>query len=290
MLLQRGFPVGMGEDCGNRIGEVDERKREQHALDVLVGAADDHRPDERGTERNGDIFADAEHAEAGREAGKFGGDVAKVSEAEHCHRKESHAEAELLTDEVGEAFASDGTHSRGHLLDNNEGEGGRNKGPEQGVAVLGARLGVRQDAAGVVVDIGGDESRSEDREERDQTIGQDAEGRRREAPPKVFRLDVRSHCGCARDYRQRKIASGPRDGAEACRRGSAPGVRPQNYKCLRGDRVGLARGAEMRRLHRFAAVFTQSTAAVSHCGPPFLVICGGADATPFLEYTDARRV
>ena len=41
----------MGEDCGNRVGEVDERKCQQHALDVMVGAADDHRPDERGTER-----------------------------------------------------------------------------------------------------------------------------------------------------------------------------------------------------------------------------------------------
>ena len=103
-----------------------------------------------------------------------------------------------------------GAHARGHLLHHDEGDGGRDKRPQQGVAVLGAGLRVGQDAAGVVIDIGGDEARPDDREERDQAIGQDAEGRRREAPPKVFRLDVRSHCGCARDYRQRKIASGPR--------------------------------------------------------------------------------
>jgi hypothetical protein len=44
----------------------------------------------------------------------------------------------------------------------------------------------------------------------------------------------------------------------------------------------------MRRLHRFAAVFTQNTAAVSHCGPPYLLNCGGAVATPFPRYTTTQ--
>ena len=49
--VERGFPVGMGEECGNRVGEIDAAKDQQHAFDGFVGAADDHRPDERGAER-----------------------------------------------------------------------------------------------------------------------------------------------------------------------------------------------------------------------------------------------
>src|SRR6476646_1663884 len=68
-------------------------------------------------------------------------------------------------------------------------------------------------------------------------------------------------------------------------RSSGRRIRAEDYERIRRVRVGLAGGVEMGRLHRFAAVFTESTAAVSHCGPPFLLSFSGAVATLLPCYT-----
>jgi len=80
---------------------------------MVVGAADDRRPDNRGAHGDGDIFADTEYPEPGG------------------------TRAELFTDEVGEALARHSTH--GHFLDDDKGESGRDEYPKQAVAVLASR-------------------------------------------------------------------------------------------------------------------------------------------------------
>ncbi len=116
------------------------------------------------------IFGDSEDSHAGGETGEFGGDVAEVGEAENDHGEEGHAQAELFADEVGKSFAGDGAHAGGHLLNDDEGDGGGHQGPEERIAVLGACLRVGEDAAGVVIDIGGDEAGTDDREKREQAV------------------------------------------------------------------------------------------------------------------------
>jgi hypothetical protein len=74
------------------------------------------------------------------------------------HHQKGDAQAELFADEVAEAFAGDHAHAGAHLLHDDQGQGDGNHGPEQRVAVLRAGLRVGEDAAGVVVDVGGDEA------------------------------------------------------------------------------------------------------------------------------------
>jgi hypothetical protein len=76
------------------------------------------------------------------------------------------AQAELLADEVAEALAGDHAHAGAHLLDHDERNGDGNDGPEQRVAVLRTCLGVGEDAAGVVIDVGGNESGAENGQEQ----------------------------------------------------------------------------------------------------------------------------
>ena len=81
------------------------------------------------------------------------------------HGEERHAQAELFADQIGEAFAGDRAHARGHFLHHDQRDGGRDQRPQQRVAELRARLRVGEDAAGVVIDVGGDESRPQDGKE-----------------------------------------------------------------------------------------------------------------------------
>ena len=82
----------------------------------------------------------------------------------HEHKRE--AQAELLADEVAQALAGDHAHAGAHLLHHDQRDGDGKHGPQQGVAELRARLGVGEDAAGVVVDIGGNKSGAENGQEQ----------------------------------------------------------------------------------------------------------------------------
>ncbi len=155
----------MREHAGDDVGEVDHRGEEEDFLDALVIAADGEQPDEKGADGDGDVFGDVEELEAAGDAGEFADDVAEVHQHQQQHDDDGEAEAEFLADEVGEAFAGDGAHARAHFLDDDEGEGDGEHGPQQGVAELRAGLGVGEDAVGIVVDVGGDEPRAEHGEE-----------------------------------------------------------------------------------------------------------------------------
>ena len=88
--------------------------------------------------------------------------VGVVDHHQQHHQHEGEAQAELLADQVAEALAGDHAHAGAHLLHHDERDGDGNDGPEQRVAVLRAGLRVGEDAAGVVIDVGGNESGAED--------------------------------------------------------------------------------------------------------------------------------
>ncbi len=190
-VRERQFPVRFREKCRDRIGEINQRKKQQDAFHGLVRAAHDDGPDQRRADGDRDVFADTEDAHARGEAGELGRDVAEVGESEDDHGEEGHAQAELFADEIGEAFAGDGAHARGHFLHHDQRDGGGDQGPEQRVAVLRAGLRVGEDAAGIVIDVGGDEAGADDGEEREHPVAHDVPLRERRtrtgAWPDVFR-------------------------------------------------------------------------------------------------------
>ena len=96
------------------------------------------------------------------DADEFRHHVGVVDHHQQHHEHKGEAQAELLADQVAEALAGDHAHAGAHLLHHDQGDGDGNHRPEQGVAVLRAGLGVGEDAAGVVIHVGGNESGAED--------------------------------------------------------------------------------------------------------------------------------
>ena len=124
-------------------------------------------------------FDTAEQLEAARHAGELRDDVAEIGDDERQHQPERDAEAELLADEIAQPLAGDRAHPRRHLLDDDERDGDRDHRPEQRVAELRSGLRVGEDAAGVVVDVGGDEARADDGEQKNETRAPALEERHR---------------------------------------------------------------------------------------------------------------
>ena len=158
-------PIGMGEQRRKKIGQVEDAGNEEDDFDLAVVPFQNENPDEQGGDRDGDVFADAEDLRGGGNAGEFGDDVAEIDEEADDHDEESGAETEFFTDEVGEAFSGDDTEASAHFFGDVESDGHGDEGPEKRVAVGGASLRVGGDAAGVVIDVGGDDARTDDGEE-----------------------------------------------------------------------------------------------------------------------------
>ena len=170
------MPVGAAEHAGDDVGDVEDAGDEEDLFDALVVALDDEHPDDEGADGDANVFGDVEELHAAGDAGELGDDVGEVDGDEQDHDDEGDAEAELFADEVAEALAGDDAHARAHLLHDDEGEGDGDHRPEEGVAELGAGRGVGEDAAGVVVDVGGDEARAENGEDEDEPSSPDTPG------------------------------------------------------------------------------------------------------------------
>ena len=155
-------PAGLREDAGEDVGDVDDGGDEEDLLDLLIVSADDEQPDEDGADRHRDEFRHVEEVQAAGDADEFGDDVGVVDDDQEQHDDDGDAQAELFADEVAEAFASDDAHAGAHLLHDDQGERYGDHHPQERVAVLRAGLRVGEDAARVVVEVGGDEARAED--------------------------------------------------------------------------------------------------------------------------------
>ena len=111
-----------------------------------------------GTEMN---LRNVEQVQRAGDADELRHHVGVVHHHQQDHQHEREAQPELLADQVAEALARDHAHARAHLLHHDQRDRDGNHGPQQRVAVLRAGLRVGEDAAGVVIDIGGNESGTE---------------------------------------------------------------------------------------------------------------------------------
>src|SRR5207302_9709085 len=77
------------------------------------------------------------------------------------HHQESDAQPELFADQVAEPFARHCTHARRNLLDHDQGDGDGNQRPQQVMPIFRAGKRIREDAIGIIVNIRGDEARTD---------------------------------------------------------------------------------------------------------------------------------
>ena len=106
-----------------------------------------------------------EQLERTGDAREFRHHVGQVGQHQQRHHQERDAQPELLADQVGEPLARDRAHARAHLLRDDQEHGDGQQRPQRQVAELRAGRGIGKDAAGIVIDDGGDEPRPDDREE-----------------------------------------------------------------------------------------------------------------------------
>ena len=92
--------------------------------------------------------------------------VAEVDDDQADHHEKRDAESELLANQIAQALAGDRAHAGAHFLHHDQRHGDGDHGPEQHVSELRAGGGIGPDAAGIVVDVRGDETRTDDGEER----------------------------------------------------------------------------------------------------------------------------
>ena len=156
---------GCARHSGDDVGEVKHRCEEEDFLDAFVVAPHRQQPYQCAADRNRDVLGDVKELEAARNAGKLADDVAEVDQHQEDHDDHRDAQAEFLADQVAESLAGYRAHARAHFLDDDERQSDRNHGPEQRVTELRPGLGVGEDAVGIVVDIGGNETRTEHGEE-----------------------------------------------------------------------------------------------------------------------------
>src|SRR5579864_1545730 len=174
-VFERLMPVRVRQQRGYGISEIDQRKQNQDSFNRFVRSAHYDKPNDCRTHRHYQIFADAKNPHAGSKAGKLRHNVAEIGDAQNNHDKKSSAQAKLFADKIGQAFARYGSHARRHFLYHDQRDRRRNERPQQGVAILGSGLGVSEDTAGVVIDIGSDEAWPKHGEKGDQPIFQYAE-------------------------------------------------------------------------------------------------------------------
>ena len=166
-VAQHGLPVRMRQVRRDRVHEVEDARHEKDALDQPVGPAHDEEPDPHRHDRDRDPLRHAEELHARRDARELGDRVAVVRGEQRQHQVEGQLDAEVLPDQVGQALARHGAHARRHLLHDDQRDRDRDQRPEQARAELRPRQRIGRDAAGVVVDVGGDDAGADHAEKQD---------------------------------------------------------------------------------------------------------------------------
>ena len=158
-------PRGLGEHSGKNVSDVEKGSHQKHFLNAFVLPFDGDQPDDHGTDRHGDVPGDAEQLHASGNADKFADDVSEICNQNADHHEEGNAQAVFFPDQIAQALARDRSHAGAHLLHYDQGDRGRDHGPQEHVAELRAGLRIGQDAIGIVVNIRGDDARPHDGEE-----------------------------------------------------------------------------------------------------------------------------
>src|ERR1035438_9932399 len=88
------FPIGLDQESGDDVGDVEDAGKEEDFFDTLVVALDHQEPDREGRQRDGDVAADVEQLERAGHAGKFGHHVGQVGQHQDAHQQERDAQAD----------------------------------------------------------------------------------------------------------------------------------------------------------------------------------------------------
>ena len=155
-------PVGVHEEAGDDIGQVDDGEAQQHPLHDRVAAPDHQQPDQDRRDRHRDVLGHAEQFHPGRDTGELGDRRERVGDQQKGHRESGAADAEALPDQVGQALPGDHPQPGAHLVDDDQAERYDDQQPQHLEPELGAGLGIGGDAAGVVVGVGGDQAGADD--------------------------------------------------------------------------------------------------------------------------------
>ena len=113
-------PVRFGENGGENVSKEDKGHRQKDLLDALVGPPCDQPPDEHAPARRSNPGGNAKEVERGGDTNEFGHNHAPVGEQEDEHDEDGQTQGKVLPNQVGEPFASHGTHPRAHLLDHRD--------------------------------------------------------------------------------------------------------------------------------------------------------------------------
>ena len=106
---------------------------------------------------------------AAGDAGEFGHYVAEVGDDQTQHHEKRNPQTVLFADEIAEALAGGRAHARRHLLHHDQRDGHGDHDPQQQVSELSSSGRVGVDTAGVIVHVRGDEPRTDDGQEHQQS-------------------------------------------------------------------------------------------------------------------------
>ncbi len=124
--------------------------------------------------------------QAAGDSREFRYDIAEVGDDQTQHHEKCDPQAIFFADQVAQTLARRRTHTGRHLLHNNQGDGHGDHDPEQKISKLGSGSGIGVNAAGVIVDIRGDEPGADDGQEHQQADSPDFK-------PSRFRHDTGSY-------------------------------------------------------------------------------------------------
>ena len=177
----------MAEKNQRQDEKAGKQEDEHRALPAAEVAADRDAYQNRGRDRDDDHGMQAEVLAGEADAHELRADGQKVQKEYARDRVHSPEPAEALADEPRVADAGHRAQPDDHLLVDDQNRNQQDQRPEQRVAEVLAGLGVRGDAAGVVVADHDDEPRTDDRGEREEA-----------APPGPARRDVADADGAER--------------------------------------------------------------------------------------------
>ena len=123
-------------------------------------------------QRHRHILADAHDLQPPRNPGEFRRGVIDAGDTKPKEHKERTVAAKILTDEVGESFASMDPHAQIHFLHDHQSDKTRDQRPDQFIAVQSTGHRIRRDPAGVIINAAGNESRPKDRRKKEDAFDQ----------------------------------------------------------------------------------------------------------------------
>src|ERR1700721_1036521 len=128
----------------------------------------DNQPHDHATDGHGRVSREPEQFEAGGYPYEFSDDIPEIGDQDPDHHEKRDAETVFLPKQITQPLAGHGAHTGTHFLHHDQGESDRNHGPQQKMPELRPGGGIGQDAAGIIVDVCGNESRSDyGKEEQD---------------------------------------------------------------------------------------------------------------------------